>query len=273
LEGLMKQLFDAHCHLQDERLRPHLEAILQRAANAGVATMMCCGSCEADWPDVQALARRHAQIRASYGLHPWYVGERTADWFQTLRTFLTDNAAAVGEIGLDHALDKRAWAAQDEVFTAQLELAQELNRPASVHCRRAWGRMLELLDQCGVPKAGLLFHSYSGARDLVAELARRGAYFSFSGAITHERNVSGKEAAAVVPLERLLIETDTPDLLAELPAATPVVRDADGKPLSEPAHLIYVLRQVATIRGLSEEEIADRTWANAAGLFGLAQAF
>ena len=261
------RLFDAHCHLQDDRLRPHREAVLRRAEQAGVAVMMCCGSAEDDWPQVRDLARQYPQIKASFGLHPWYVRDRTPDWLATLRASLAEVASAVGEIGLDHALDRSLWPAQDEVFAAQLELAQELNRPASIHCRRAWGRMLELLDQHGTPKAGMVFHSYSGAKDLVPDLSRRGARFSFSGSITHDRNIHGREAAAAVPLDCLLIETDAPDLLAALPPDLPAVRAPDGRTLSEPAHLVLVLREVATIKGLRENVLAAALWENAMRLF------
>jgi TatD DNase family protein len=261
------QLFDAHCHVQDERLAPHREAVLARARDAGIARLMCCGSAEDDWGAVQALAERYPAIGASYGLHPGYMRDRTPGWLDGLGRRLSDSRAAVGEIGLDHMLDPATFAEQEEVFVAQLRLARDLGRPASIHCRRAWGRMMDVLQRTELPD-GLLFHAFSGSRELVAALLPLGARFSFSGTITRSHNRRGREALTAVPLDRLLIETDAPDLAPVLPADAAPVCDDRGV-VNEPAHLVHVLRSVAAIQGVSEEDTALRTWENAAGLFGL----
>lgn len=261
------QLFDAHCHLQDERLLPYIDAVMERAAKAGVTGLMCCGSGENDWSHVQALSQRFAGVRASFGLHPWYAGERGSRWLERLRECLTDPAAAVGEIGLDHALDKSTFAEQESVFLAQLDLAHELQRPVSIHCRRAWGRMMELLEARGWPARGFMFHSYSGSADLVAPLCRRGAFFSFSGSITFEAHVRGREALAAVPLDRLLVETDAPDIPPALPPDAFPLGAAEGKPFNEPARLRTVLDAIARIRALRSEDLAEATRQNAAALW------
>ena len=260
-------MFDTHCHLQDERLRPALDAVLQRAAGAGVTAVLCCGSAETDWAAVRDLAQRYPAILPAYGLHPWYVMERTPAWLDTLRTLLETPAAAVGEIGLDHALDPSTFEAQEEVFLAQIRLAAARHLPVSLHCRRTWGRLMELLDRQGWPPDGIVLHSYSGGKDLVPALARRGAFFSFSGAITHDRNMRGREAVAVVPADRLLIETDAPDLPAALPNGTVALRDTDGRVLSEPAHLAQVTAAVAALRGTTPSETAELTQHNAIQIF------
>jgi TatD DNase family protein len=260
-------MFDTHCHLQDERLRPHLEAVLQRAAAAGVTALLCCGSAEADWAGVHDLAQRHPALLPAYGLHPWYVMERSPAWLDQLRARLETPAAAVGEIGLDHALDPSTFVAQEAVFLAQVHLAAERHRPVSLHCRRAWGRLMELLDHHGWPPDGIVLHSYSGGKDLVPALARRGAFFSFSGAITHDLNRRGRDAVAAVPADRLLIETDAPDIPAALPDGTPAFRDADGRVMSEPAHLVQVVATVAALRGLTPAEAAELTDRNARQVF------
>jgi TatD DNase family protein len=292
--------FDAHCHLQDERLLPHLDAALARAVQAGVASMMCCGSSEADWPLLPDLARRFPGVRVAFGLHPWYVHERTPAWLDTLAASLQGTPSTVGEIGLDHALDKSTFAAQEEVFLAQIRLAGQLARPVSIHCRRAWGRLMELLDEKGWPAAGFVLHSYSGSAELVQSLVRRGAFFSFSGAITFEQNRRGREAVVAVPADRLLIETDAPDLAPALPvhafplrlskehpdgeAAVPPEEgslqasgatggstaprtDLDTKPVNEPAFLVAVAGAVAALRGVSIETVAALTEGNARRLF------
>lgn len=259
--------FDAHCHLQDARLTPHLDAVMMRASQVGVTGFMCCGSSEADWTLLPKLAGRFPGIQLSFGLHPWYTGERSAGWLDILRRQLSDTPSAVGEIGLDRALDPATFAEQEEVFLAQIHLADELKRPVSIHCRRAWGRLMELLDVKGWPAGGFVLHSYSGSTELIAPLVRRGAFFSFSGAITFEHNRRGREAAAAVPLDRLLIETDAPDLMPALPPDAPILRESDGNPLSEPAFLVRVLETLADLRSAGRDTIATATYGNARTLF------
>jgi TatD DNase family protein len=263
------RLFDAHCHLQDERLLPILEAVLERAGQAGVTNMMCCGSEEGDWPRVHELAQRFPQVQASFGLHPWYVGTRRLTWLDTLRRFLADSPAAVGEIGLDHAMDRALFETQETVLIAQLNLARELHRPVSLHCRQAWGRLLELLDRHGWPEYGLMFHSFSGSKELVPSLVKHGAFCSFSGSITHPKNVRGRKALAAVPLERLLIETDSPDILPALPPGMPAPVTASDRPVNEPANLPLVLKAAAEIRAISPTTLAEATRANALSLWHL----
>lgn len=261
------QLFDAHCHLQDERLLPDLDAVMERADQAGVTGLMCCGSCEQDWTRLPDIARRYPGVRLSFGLHPWHIGGRSSLWLDRLRELLAATPSAVGEIGLDHALDKTTFADQESVFLAQLHLANELRRPVTLHCRRAWGRLMELLDSNGWPAFGFVLHSYSGSMELVEPLARRGAFFSFSGAITYEQNRRGREAMTAVPLDCLLVETDAPDLIPVLPAHTVPLQDPSGKPINEPAFLGKILAEAANLRGLPEYVLADTTKRNAERLW------
>lgn len=251
-------LFDAHCHLQDERLAPRLDAALARARTAGIAAWVCCGTAEADWEAVRALAAREPGVLPSFGLHPWYVAPRSPGWFAGLRTALAATPAAVGEIGLDFALADADAAAQEEVFLAQYELSRELVLPASLHCRRAFGRLLELLQARGPHPAGFVLHSYGGPAELVAPLAAFGAHFSFSGALTRPHARRARAALAAVPPERLLLETDAPDLPPTLP---------ERVELNEPANLVHVLRAAATILGASEASLAARTWDNGQRLY------
>lgn len=260
-------LYDAHCHLQDERLAPHLDAAMERAHEAGVAGFMCCGSNEADWPLLPDLARRFPGVQLSFGLHPWYIGNRSNSWLTTLETCLAANPSGVGEIGLDHALDKSTFADQETVFLAQIHLANRLGRPVSIHCRRAWGRLMELLDDKGWPAAGFVIHSYSGSADLIRPLARRGAFFSFSGAITFDQNRRGREAVTLVPLDRLLIETDAPDLPPALPPGEFSLHDTTGKAINEPALLANVLEAVAKLRSVSGQALEAATAFNATALW------
>ncbi|MDD4870142.1 MAG: TatD family hydrolase [Kiritimatiellae bacterium] len=254
------KLFDTHCHLQDERLISDVTSVIAKAGNAGVTRILCCGSSEKDWPDVKILYSTYPEIIPSFGLHPWYVHKRAENWQKTLEKFLVSiPAAAVGEIGLDHALENRNDDDQYKVFVAQLQLAAKLNRPASIHCRKAWEPLLKALNEVDRLSRGFAIHSYSGPPDLIPQLVEKGAFFSFSGSVTRSGNKRARKSAVNVPLERLLIETDAPDL-------PPVV---NGKPVSlnEPANLVYVLREMASIRNVSLEELASQLWENSYRLF------
>ena len=254
------QLFDAHCHLQDERFANILDAALKRAKGNSITSMMCCGSQEDDWQKVQALSKRDG-VMVSFGLHPWYVMRRTTEWFETLKTYLDSHShAGVGEIGLDNAIKGSDPAVQEEVFVRQLRLARELHRPVSIHCRGAFGRMAELLEKEGGVEHGGLVHSYSGSSELVPVMERLGLCCSFSGTITRPRNKRARAAITAVTKNRLLIETDSPDMP---PAGAP-----EGV-ANEPANLIIVLETVAALIGLSKEETAELTRENAQRLFGV----
>lgn len=254
------KLFDAHCHLQDEKLLPQIEAVMARARLAGVRKLCCCGSSEADWEQVRELAEQYPEIVPAFGLHPWCGKERTPNWQNALLEFLKAcPGAGVGEIGLDRAIKDGNAGDQTNIFLAQLRIAKELEQPVSMHCRRAWDTMPELLKSVGGLPAGFVIHSYSGSSELVEQLAKLGAYFSFSGSVTFSGNKKGHKSAQAVSLDRLLVETDAPDLM-------PVAARFADEP-NEPANIVHVLRKVAELRGMPEDELAGRTWENAERLF------
>ena len=255
-------LFDAHCHLQDEKLAPRLDEAMKSARAAGIGHWVCCGSAENDWEAVRALAQKYPGVIPSFGLHPWYVRERSQAWLARLREFLHSIPSAIGEIGLDHAIEPRNDEEQESVFVEQVQLAREMNRPFSVHCRRAWGRLVPLLTEHAPYAAGFLIHSYSGGPDLVSELAKLGAFFSFSGSITFSGNKKGHRSVRAVPDNRLLIETDAPDI----PPYIPDQPDSRGE-LNVPANLVHVLNKIAELRSWTAEKTAEITRENGMELF------
>ena len=258
------KLVDIHCHLQDKRLAGDMDGVVERAKAADVRAMICCGVNESDWPRVMDAARRFSLVIPSVGLHPWHVERRSAAWFDELQAILAQHPeVGVGEIGLDHASPAGTHDDQLAVFKRQMELAARLSRPVSIHCRQAWQGLTEGMDALKALPDGFVIHSYSGPVEMIRPLADRGAYFSFSGSVTLHRNHRGHAAVAAVPADRLLVETDAPDI-------PPII---DGKRLedrpNEPANLRVVLHKVAELRDENVTALAQGIWENAARLYTL----
>ena len=263
------ELYDAHNHLQDERLGTNPSELVAVAANEGVVKMVVNGSCEEDWPAVLSLARQFSQVLPSFGYHPWYVKERTSEWREVLVQFLDQIPSVIGEIGLDRWIKDHDLADQVEVFVWQLRLAAERDLPVSIHCLRAWGRLLELLQAGPLPQRGFLLHSYGGPEEMIVPLARLGAYFSIPGYFAHERKSRQRETFRHVPPDRLLIETDTPDqLLPDERNRHPLSDPLTGKPLNHPANIRAIYEFTAELLGESVESLASRVAENFHRLFG-----
>ena len=261
-------LYDAHNHLQDERLKPRLAAVMTAVQAEPIAKMVVNGSGEDDWPDVLALARKFPQVIPSFGCHPWYVKNRTPAWRETLTRHLDQVPSAVGEIGLDRWVKDRDDAQQEEAFIWQLRLAAERNLPASIHCLQAWGRMLEILQNEPRPACGFLLHSFGGPAEMVPALARVGAYFSLPGYFAHERKARQRETFRHIPLDRLLIETDAPDQRLPDERNHFPLQDADGKPINHPANLRGVYEFAAGLLSMPLENLSAQVAQNFQTLFG-----
>jgi TatD DNase family protein len=264
----MKYL-DAHNHLHDARLAPHRTAILEQLARLPVERAVVNGTREEDWEAVAALAREQSFVIPSFGLHPWYVASRTPQWLEKLRTQLEAHPnAGVGEIGLDRWIEGHDPKMQAEVFLPQLALAAELNRPVTIHCLQAWGALDELLRAHPLPKRGFLIHAYGGPQEMVAGFAKLGAYFSFNAYFLHERKSRQREVFRHIPEDRLLIETDAPDMHPPEEVTAFPLRDGD-KPINHPAHIAMTYEHLAEIRGVSFEALAKQVAKNFEGLFSL----
>jgi len=265
--GLM--LYDAHNHLQDARLKAHLPAIMAAVREEPIARMVVNGACEEDWPEVLELARQFPQVLPSFGYHPWYVRQRTAQWQSRLAGFLDQVPSAIGEIGLDRWIKDYDWPAQEEVFVWQLRLAAERALPVSIHCLKAWGPLLQILQREPRPAGGFLLHSYGGAPELIPGLVKLGAYFSLPGYFAREGKGRQRETFRRVPLERLLIETDAPDQPVPDERNRHPLFDEGGKAVNHPANLRAVYEFAAEWLGLPMETLAARVGANFLRLFAM----
>ncbi len=266
--------FDAHNHLQDERFGGRQAELIAVCRAAGVAGMVVNGACEADWPAVAALARTHPDlILPAFGYHPWYMGERTAEWENRLRACLREHpGASVGEIGLDRWKAGLDFTVQQEVFARQLRLAAEWDLPVSIHCLQAWGPLYDVLRTGPRPARGFLLHSYGGPAELVEPLTRLGAYFSLPGYYAHERKRRQRETFRRVPADRLLIETDAPDQPLPEPRVCyrlpPGIETSGDRPLNHPANLGAVYAFAAEWLGCSPDALTAQIEAHFIRLFG-----
>lgn len=257
------RLFDAHNHLQDAQFGGQQDDLIGDCAAVGLSRMVVNGTRESDWPAVAALAKRHDSVLPSFGLHPWFIHERSPGWLAKLERQLDDFPAAVGEFGLDRWKPGLGYDGQEVVFTTQLRLAAERDLPASIHCLKSWGRLHELLRDGPLPKRGFLLHSYSGPAEMVEPLARLGAYFSFPGAFAHERKSRQRDAFSQVPADRLLIETDAPDqALPEDRVTHPL-----GQAVNHPANIAAVYEAAAEALGQPLDGLAKRVEENFVHLF------
>lgn len=277
---------DAHNHLQDAWLAPYRARIGAELAAAGVTGCVVNGTCEGDWGEVATLAAQFPGVRIvpSYGVHPWDVGNRSADWQKNLLARLeADPRAAIGEIGLDRWILESARAddprlaglrraplgEQREVFAWQLALAAERNLPASIHCLEAFGAMLETLRATPRPTRGFLLHAYNGSAEMAREFAALGAYFSFNGAFLEPRKQRLRDLYAALPVERLLVETDAPAMRLPAPLekfALPATSEGDLP--NHPANLAATYAALAQLRGVSLGELTQQVEDNFHRLFG-----
>jgi len=230
---------------------------MQRAREAGVGRLLVPATdLETSRRAVQ-LAEAYADIYAAVGVHPNSTGGFGMKELAELKELArSPKVVGIGEIGIDLYWKTAPLAEQQAAFQAQIELANELGKPVIVHDRDAHAEVLETLREAR-PRSGAVLHSFSGDRAMAEAAVGLGFYLGVDGPITYKKNDALREIFAAVPLDRILIETDAPYL-------TPQARRGQR---NEPAYVRYVAEKLAEIRGLTLDEIAQATTANAARLF------
>ena len=230
---------------------------MNRASMAGVSAMLCCGTSEQDWDKVIEISQKYESVIPTFGIHPWFMSSRSEKWLDKLECVLKSFPGGCGgEIGLDYTVKEGNEKEQLSVFIDQLRLAAKLDRPVSIHCRKAWGELTDLLEKEKGVRQGGAIHSYSGAPQLVRRLQNYGLSISFSGSLTMEGNRKGKASLEQVDHERLLIETDSPDLLPW---------GFTGN--NEPANIISIVKAISSVLGCSDEMVSEITFNNGMKVF------
>lgn len=256
------ELIDTHCHLTFEPLVEDVPGVVERSRAAGVTGWITVGTDLEDSRRVIELAGLHENMYATVGIHPHEAKTGDADALAELKRLAQrEKVVAIGETGLDFHYNFSKQPDQRRVFVAHLDIARELNLPVVIHSRNAFNETLEVLDQHGKGLKGVVFHCFSGSAAQAEQLIERGYYMSFTGVVTFKNAQVTREAAGVVPLNRLMIETDCPYMSPE-----PVRKQ---KP-NEPALMVHTARFLAEHKELDLNEFAGGTTRTAVEFFGLA---
>jgi len=254
-------LVDTHAHLDDDRLRSKLDEVLESARTAGITQILAVATTAADSVRVVALAHDHRGVFATVGFQPNNVAEAVeGDWERIVELAKRPRVAALGETGLDRYWDRAPFNQQQDWFDRHLRLAHELDLPVVIHCREAEADIVAQLAALNRPVRGVL-HSFTGSIADAERFMELGLHISFAGMLTfNNRKLDAlRDAAAAVPLDRLLVETDSPYLSPH---------PLRGRP-NQPAHVAWTALKLAELHGLTPEELAAATTANARKLFAL----
>lgn len=253
---------DSHCHLADPKLRDDADMLVTRAREAGVSTIISVGaisSLETDRCAVE-IAERHDGIYAAIGVHPHDAKDCDADRLAQLRDLAhSSKVVAIGESGLDFHYMHSPPEAQKTALRRHLELAAELDKPIVIHCRDAEAEVLAIVSEIGMPPRSGVIHCFTGDSAAARRLVALGFHISFSGILTFRNAAQIREAAKIVPVERLMVETDAPYLAPE---------PYRGK-RNEPAYVVRTLEKLAQLREMPPLALGVQLEANVNRLFGL----
>ena len=255
------ELIDSHAHLDGEKFADDRAAVVERALASGVVKIITMGDSLESSARSVALTEEFESVYAAVGIHPEEAQPMTAATDDQLATWAAqEKVVAIGEIGLDYywEKDEEKRALQRAIFVRQLDLARQLRLPVCIHDREAHGDMMKILKTEGRGLRGVL-HCYSGSWEMAAELLKGDWYFGIDGPLTYKNAAKLPEIVQRLPAERILVETDSP-YLSPMPFR--------GK-RNEPAHVLYVAKKAAELRGESLEAFARATRENTRDLYGI----
>lgn len=260
----MPAWIDAHNHLQDPRLGDP-GPVIAAMRGAGVTRCVVNATSEEDWPAVAALALEHPDfVRPAFGIHPWKAQTAKPGWESRLAECLDRfPQASIGECGLDGWVKEPAIEVQMPGFLAQLRLAREWDRPITIHCLKAWQPLFDAFQQ-EIPPSRFLMHSFGGSIETARRLLPLGAFFSFSGYFLHPRKSAVVEVFRQLPMDRILVETDAPDMLPP----PPLISHPGPGGGNHPANLPRIAEGLAAALACRVEDLANLTSRNAARCFG-----
>lgn len=259
---LALSLFDTHLHLDDEQFLGQSEGVVERALDAGVQRMLAVGTSAASSLAVFELSSRFDSVLAAVGIHPNHCQEATdADWAAIEQLARQPRVVALGETGLDRYWNDAPLSLQQDYFDRHLRLSQQTKLPFIVHMRESQNEVLSMLREARRrgPLQGVM-HSFTGDSGGAEESLDLGLYLSFAGMVTFKKSDELRKIAASVPDNRILVETDAPYLSPH---------PMRGRRPNEPAWLVYTAECLAEVRGVTFEQFAEQTTANANRLFAI----
>ncbi len=255
---MMPLMVDSHAHLDDTAFDHDREAMLERAARAGITGMVVPAVDQPSWQRISDLCRQHPELAPAYGLHPVYLASHLPEHVDALSRWLErEPAVAVGEIGLDFHDESLEPSSQRDYFVRQLKLARERQLPVIVHAREAMEEVILTMRRIDGLRG--VVHSFSGSEQQAAQLWRMGFCLGIGGPVTYARAMRLRRIVATMPLDFLMRERDAPD---------PPDAGQRGE-RNEPARVVDVLHCIAALRDQPSAAIAAATSANAARLFGI----
>jgi TatD DNase family protein len=249
------EFFDSHCHVYHERMPGSADGALEEARNVGVSRMITVGCDRETSLAAIAVASNNDDVWATVGLHPHEAANGVATIIDLIGSA---RVVAIGEAGLDYFYDHSPHDAQRSAFADQIQLANQHGLALVIHTRDAWAETFDILEAEGTPDR-TVFHCFTGGPDEAQRCLDLGAFVSFSGIVTFKTASDVQAAARLVPLSRMLIETDAPYL-------APVPHRGQA---NQPAFVSEVAQFIADLRDVPIEMIADETWANGSSAFGL----
>ena len=259
------QLIDTHTHLDFPDFDADRLQLLADSRALGVERMVVLGVYQSNWQRMWDLVQTDSQLHAAFGLHPVYLNEHRPEHVLELEQWLSRLAGhpqlcAVGEIGLDYFLPELDRNGQQQLFEAQLQLAADFKLPALLHVRRSHAQVIATLKRFKLQRGGIV-HAFAGSREEAREYIKLGFKLGLGGAATWPQALRLRKVIADLPLDAIVLETDAPDMA---PAMYPNQRNS-------PQHLPDICRALAELMGISAEQLADATTANACEVFGWPQ--
>lgn len=252
-------LIDSHAHIDDRRFDEDRDEVLARAAAAGVEIIINIGADMESAARSVALSDKYPGVYAAVGMHPHDAKEmREEDYIQLKKWATHPKVVAIGEIGLDYHYDLSPRPVQREVFLRQIDLARDIGKPIIIHDREAHQETLEIVRTAAKGLTGV-FHCFSGSVETAGEVIKMGFYISLAGPVTFSKSVKAKEVAKKIPLEYLLLETDSPYLTPE---------PLRGR-RNEPANVRWIAEEISKLREISIEALCLATSNNVRRLFGI----
>lgn len=253
-------LFDTHVHLNADQYEEDLQEVIDRAQNEKVTNMVVVGFDRKTITRAMELVEKYDFLYAAVGWHPVDAIDMTEEdlaWIEDLASH--EKVVAIGEMGLDYHWDKSPKDIQKEVFRKQIQLAKKVKLPIVIHNRDATADVVQILKEEDAKEVGGIMHCFTGSLEVAKECMEMNFYISFGGPVTFKNAKKPKEVVKEIPMEKLLIETDCPYL-------TP--HPYRGK-RNEPGYVRLVAEQIAELKELTIEEVAEKTTANAKKLFGI----